>query len=69
MSSEEDGELTVTERVGVVVTLLNHGHSFTTFEVAKIAGLSYSGAWRMMDRLSRKLPLVLVNARWRMLEW
>lgn len=65
---DEDDEMVTTERVGVVVWLLGRGHTFTTAEVAKISGLSAQGAWLMLSKLSRKLPLVQIGAYWRLLE-
>lgn len=67
---ETDGtdEMMTTERVGVVVWLFGRGHTFTTAEVAKISGLTTQGAWLMLSKLSRKLPLVQIGAYWRLLE-
>lgn len=65
---DEDDEMVTTERVGVVVWLLARGHTFTTAEVAKISGLTTQGAWLMLSKLSRKLPLVQIGAYWRLLE-
>ena len=62
----DDEEMTPTERVGVVVWLLSGGHVFTTPEVAKISGLTTQGAWLMLSKLSRKLPLVNVNDYWKL---
>ena len=57
-----------TERAGVVVWLLSRGHRFTTLEIARITGLTYSGAYKLMDRLSRRVPLYLEHACWRMVD-
>lgn len=62
------GEMVTTERAGVVVWLLSRGYKFTTLEVAKIVGLTPGGAWRLMERLSRRVPIYQEHARWRMVE-
>ena len=53
-----------TERVGVVVHRLAHGETGSTLEIAGWIGVSRVGAWMMLDKLSRVLPLNLVDGRW-----
>lgn len=65
---ELDDELIPTERVGLVVWRLWHRRSLTTVEIAELAGVTRAGAWVMMDKLSRKLPIVLVDGTWRVIE-
>ena len=65
---EVDDELIPTERVGLVVWRLWHRRSLTTVEIAELAGVTRAGAWTMMDKLSRKLPIVLVDGVWRVVE-
>jgi hypothetical protein len=60
--SEE--ELVTTERVGVVVYRLMRGEAATTLEIATWTGLTRTGAWLMMEKLSRVLPLAQVEGRW-----
>ena len=48
---------TVTERVGLVVWHLAHGESMQTRSVADLTGLSMTGAWCLMTRLSRAIPI------------
>ncbi len=62
-----DNDLVTTERIGLIVWLLGRGHTFTTLEVAHITGLSRRGAAAMMDKLSRKIPLINSQARWQLL--
>ena len=57
---------TVTERVAVVVMELANGEEMTTREIAEMTGLTYFGAWRLMNRLCRvpKLSLTYSSGRW-----
>lgn len=59
---------TPTERIAVVVWRLAAGYRPTTAEIAVSAGISRSGAWEMMSRLSRVLPVCQVR-NGRRLEW
>jgi hypothetical protein len=60
-------DLTAQERSAIVIWFLARGHSFTTLEIAALTGLTRQGAWMMMDRLARQLPLSLEHSRWRLL--
>ena len=48
---------TVTERVGLVVWHLAHGEAMQTRDVAEMTGLGMAGAWVLMIRLSRVIPI------------
>lgn len=48
---------TITERAALIAWHLAHGESMQTRDVAEMTGLTFSGAWRLMDRLSRTLPI------------
>ena len=50
-------ELTPTERGGIVALHLAKRNNLTTREVAKVSGLSYRGAWELMQRLSRVMDI------------
>lgn len=65
---ELEDELIPTERIGLVVWRLWHRRALTTVEIAELAGVTRAGAWAMMDKLSRKLPIVLVDGEWRVIE-
>lgn len=67
MVCDETAELTAQERSAIVIWFLARGHSFTTLEIAALTGLTRQGAWQMMDRLARQLPLALEHSRWRLL--
>lgn len=60
-------EFVTTERVAVVVRLLTLGRRMTTREVAEIAGITPGGAWSMLGKLSRVLPLAEDGGVWAML--
>jgi predicted DNA-binding protein (UPF0251 family) len=57
-------DLITTERVGIVVHRLAHGEAGSTLEIAEWVGLTRQSAWKMLDKLSRVIPIVLVNGRW-----
>lgn len=46
-----------TERVAVVTYLLTKGHKFTTTEVSAIAGIQRHSAYRMLTKMSVRIPL------------
>ena len=48
---------TTTERVGKATEAIIFRRKMTTAEVADMTGLSFSGAWQMMSRLCRVLPI------------
>ena len=48
---------TVTERVGLVVWHLAHGEAMQTRNVAALTGLTMPGAWYLMTRLARVIPI------------
>lgn len=64
----ETDSLVTTERVAIVAWKLAAGASPTTSEIAAMVGISRSGAWEMMSRLSRVLPIHQVR-NGRRLEW
>lgn len=55
-----------TERVAKVAWRLSTGGALTTAEAAQLAGITARGAWRMLDKLSRVLPIVQVDGVWRL---
>lgn len=57
-------ELVATERAGKVAWALAGGRSLSTQDIAAMTGLSVSGAWKMMYRLSRALPLSYYAGQW-----
>ncbi len=56
MPDKED--LHPTERIAIIARALTIGEQPTTAEVAHMVGLSRQGAWEMLDKLSRVLPIV-----------
>lgn len=58
-----------TERIGMVVLLLaeNREQRYTTADIARYAEISHAGAWAMLSRLSRKLPLACDPDGWYLL--
>jgi hypothetical protein len=57
MTPADTDELIPTERVAIIVYLLCKGHSYTTMEAGMITGLRRKGAWAMLSKVSRVLPL------------
>jgi hypothetical protein len=65
---EPEDEYVTTERVGVIVWRLFGGEAMTTMEIAATAGITGNGAYRMMMRLSRVLPVMMANGKWSIAE-
>ena len=55
------------ERAGLLGAWLVSGETVTCAQVAQAFGMSWAGAWRMLDKLSAVLPIVRNGADWRML--
>ena len=60
----EAEDLIPTERVAIIVFALALGGTVTTAHVARETGITISGAWRMLNKLSRVLPLTEEDGRW-----
>ena len=52
------------ERVAIIVFLLCKGRKFTTMEVAELCGVTRRGAYAIMARISRVVPLAPVDGQW-----
>ena len=57
-------EVRPSERVAIIVFLLCKGRKFTTNEVAELCGVTRRGAYAIMARISRVLPLTFENGEW-----
>lgn len=57
---DDRGELLPTERIGIVMFILmdNRGQKFTTAKLAELADIKHSGVWKMLSKLSRKIPII-----------
>jgi len=64
MSPTDDDELIPTERVGLVVYQLCLGRRLHIPDVQALTGLSQRGAYDIMYRLSRVLPLYCDAGEW-----
>lgn len=65
----QESELIPTERVAIVVWRLRDGESLSTAEVALAVGLTNSGAWRLLQKLSRVLPVYQTDSGlWEMVQ-
>lgn len=51
-------ELTAQERAAKIAWRLALGERLTTRDVILLTGLSYSGAWYLMMRISRVIPVL-----------
>jgi hypothetical protein len=52
-----DQDYTAQEKAALVTWHLAHGEELTTAEIALMAGLTFQGAWFLMIRLARVLPI------------
>jgi hypothetical protein len=62
-------KLTPSERTALAMhalEALKPGKFLTTDEVAALTGLRRRGAWDLLTRISRRVPLYCENDRWRM---
>jgi hypothetical protein len=55
-----------TERIGLVVfTLMSpRGEKHTTAQLAMLVGIEHAGVWRMLDKLSRVVPICRDTDGW-----
>ena len=60
---------TPTERTAVVMARLVRGDTLTPGEIQSMTGLSRTGSYIIMYRISRVQPLVLYEGRWLLLEY
>ena len=65
-AQDEDnpGGQVVTERAGRVAWRLAQGERLSNRDVQQLTGLGQSGAWLLMGRLSRCLPVLFYNGVW-----
>lgn len=61
---EESGGQVVTERAGRVAWRLAQGERLTNREIQRLTGLGQSGAWLLMGRLCRALPITFFEGKW-----
>lgn len=59
-----DTDYITTERVAILVLTLARGGTVTTREVSERLGITQNGAWYMLSRLSRVLPVVQDKGQW-----
>lgn len=59
---------TATERAAVIAAALAVGKALTIGEIMAATGLSRSGAYTLMYRISRVQPLVLSDGRWQLFD-
>ena len=64
-----DNDLCPTERFGVIAWRLARGEQLTTADAARLTGLTRFGAWHLLDKLSRVLPLTQVRTSDGRLVW
>ena len=52
-----DSDYTAQEKAALITWHLAHGEGMTTAEIAMMTGMTWAGAWFLMERLSRVLPI------------
>ena len=67
MERVEEREFVVTDRVAAVTAaLLDNAEGLTIVDAMRLTGLGWSGAYRLLNRLCRVLPLYTERGRdWR----
>lgn len=63
LRNDEEG-LVTTERVAIVLWKLINGECLTTAEIAGAVSLKPDSARRMMNKISRKWPVVQIDGKW-----
>ena len=53
-----------TERVALVLYHLTREQELSTNDIAKIAGISCNGAWRLASKMSRVVPICNEGDKW-----
>ena len=62
---QEETADTISTRAAIVVWRMAHGWRPTTREVAALCGIGMGGAWAMMARIRRGVPIALgCDKRW-----
>lgn len=61
-------DVTPTERAAIVTRELMRGGAFTEYDVAEMTECDRSTGLRLLQRLSRVLPLYEDDGRWRLLD-
>ncbi len=64
---ELDEEMVVTERVAIIMRDLMSGQRLTTQDVVNRTGIDRTGAYRMLVKIARVLPLAYEKGAWFML--
>ena len=62
--ADESGGQVVTERAGRVAWRLAQGERLTNREIQEITEMGQSGAWLLMGRLCRALPITFFDGCW-----
>jgi hypothetical protein len=57
----KDSDLCPTERIAIVTAALAVGRRLSTADVAALVGISRCGAWEMLNKLSRVLPIMQIR--------
>lgn len=58
-----NNDLSPIERTALALWILSQS-DLSTRQVADLLGVSRQAAWRMLNCISRVIPLVLINGRW-----
>jgi DNA-binding IclR family transcriptional regulator len=52
-----ENDMVAQERAAIVAFALASGEQLTTQQIAERVGLTYSGAWRLLQKLARVCPI------------
>lgn len=58
-------DYTAQERAALITFQILEGQKMTTSEIAAHVGVTWLGAYRMMEKISRVVPVVQEDAVWR----
>lgn len=66
--SVDNRDFATTERISFIIWSMTLGAKLTTREIAQLLGITRAGAYLMLCRSSRAIPLVFENGRWSVIQ-
>jgi hypothetical protein len=68
LATDNQREYSAHQKSSFVAILLKDGSLLTTAGIARLTGMSWQGAEKMMNMISGVLPIVKVNRHWQWID-